>query len=296
MILDFDDILSPFFSYDHRFLRFTEAYGGEGGNNNNNNNNNKNGSPQFFVGPYCANDTQIFLGAYYDQYCSLGDEADADYFLSLNYGSGFPYFSEPILSSNECMSCLDQDGDGNNGNNNNNNNNNGQYNNNYQYYYPESSELCQMTTEESLYKCDRGRGYTSGCFYLNTTLPCLDGRGCPKSASGSDSTWSSSSTSIVTAFYENFSGSNLKTILTEDNNVAITAVALGIIVASCIALMCMCCCRSSSDDGSNELKEKEQVLLNIQAFQTQTPKKKATATWKGKGNTDRQRTGYLGMY
>ncbi|CAB9510469.1 expressed unknown protein [Seminavis robusta] len=154
------------------YLECRQAYGGQNGDNNNNNNNNNynnnNGEIQFFVGPYCDTDSgDVFLGAFFDEYCAM--EADASYFMSLNYGNGFPYFYDAIISTTSgntgyCTACIDQEqqnnGDDDDG-------------------YPDANELCQMTTEEAEYKCDWARQYYTGCTFLNTTLPCLDGRYCP---------------------------------------------------------------------------------------------------------------------
>lgn len=156
----------------------TAAFGGgnnNGGNGNNNNNYNYNNNQNsFYIGPYCSEGQSIYLGAFYDEDCS--NQADADTFQAQNYGDGFPYFNEPILYGNECLSCspFGEENDDDNQYNNNNYNNYNNYNNNQEY---EVNELCQRSTEEAI-KCDANRGYSSGCTFLDYTLPCLDGRGC----------------------------------------------------------------------------------------------------------------------
>ena len=114
-----------------------------------------------YVGPYCVDYTYIYLGAFYDEQCTF--KADSEAFQAQNYGDGFPYFDEAILSGKECLACIAV-GAGDNGNNNNGNNGN-----------EEANALCEKSLEEGI-KCDSKRGYSSGCTFLKTTLPCLDGR------------------------------------------------------------------------------------------------------------------------
>ena len=126
------------------------AYGG-----NNNNNNNKNGGGGFYVGPYCAESEYIYLGAFYDEDCTY--QADTESFQAQNYGDGFPYFDTPVVSSSDCVSCMDAEDNG--------------YHDD-QYYQPEANEFCDRSTEEAI-KCDADRGFYSGCTFLQKTLPCL---------------------------------------------------------------------------------------------------------------------------
>lgn len=161
------------------FSLCTAAFGG-GGDANDNNYNYNYGQNEFYVGPYCVNNRYIFLGAFYDATCTY--QADAATFQALNYGDGFPYFDDPILSGKECLSCLpvdeqmqEQQGNNNDGYNGNQYNQN-QYN---QYQQNEGNQLCEQSTEAAI-KCDSARGYNSGCYFIEKTLPCLDGRGCPQ--------------------------------------------------------------------------------------------------------------------
>ena len=140
------------FSFPRIFV-LSAAFGG------NNNGANRDLKQKFYIGPYCASNQMIYLGAFYDQTCTY--QADTDTFNSQNYGDGFPYMSEPILAGGECLSCLDID----------------QSADDDQYQATEVNDLCQTSVEESI-KCDSGRGYSSGCYFMQYTLPCLDGRGC----------------------------------------------------------------------------------------------------------------------
>jgi hypothetical protein len=168
---------------------------------------------QYFVGPYCKNNKYIHLGAFYDEDCSY--QATSSKFSAQNYGgSSFPYMSDPIIQPDECITCQETEsyyamkaamkqfqnyGNGYNGQQYNNgqaqnnyngqgqNNYNGQGQNNYnaqQYYnyayneeedYGETNDICGGSFEDAI-KCDSSRGYTSGCTYLDETLPALDGR------------------------------------------------------------------------------------------------------------------------
>lgn len=169
----------------------------------------------------------------------------------MNYGSGFPYFNESIIAANECLSCMDQERaaeqQNNNGNNNGNNNYYYQYNDDqyqYKYYNAESNEMCMRATEEANYRCDYKNGYSRGCTFINTTLPCLDGRGCPKESSSSSKSDKDNDSSSSGSFIENGTTStgSLSSIVTDFavtwfNENKIEAVIGGGIVVALVAIM-----------------------------------------------------------
>jgi len=134
------------------------------------------------------------LGAFYDEDCTY--QAYPNEIDAYNYGDGFPYFYDPILQGNECVSCLQvnrEEGDQEENNDENYQYNQYQNNQQYQNYQQqqeeeqnyEANEMCQRTTEEAI-KCDGSRGYYSGCYFLQKTLPCLDGRSCGSDSSDYD--------------------------------------------------------------------------------------------------------------
>lgn len=229
-------------------MTFPEAYGQNQNNNNQNNNNYNGGEVQFFIGPYC--DTQssnLYLGAFYDEYCS--NPADTSYFMSMNYGNGFPYFYDPIIATNTCVSCQNMDENG---------GNNGDDDG-----YPEPNELCQASTEEALYQCDAGRGYEYGCYFLSTTLPCMDGNECPTDdgygdndgagGGNSSSGAADSSTRTVKNQLEKwYSWNGL-----EDREKTMVLVGLASVIVLLIAgvVLCTCCCcrRNQQSDKQNPL-------------------------------------------
>ena len=201
----------------------------------------------FYVGPYCDTDTSnLYLGAFYDEYCRTA--ADASYFMSLNYGNGFPYFYEPILAPNDCITCQNMEQDANGGD-----DDDG---------YPEPNQLCQASTEEATWRCDTDRGYQNGCYFLSTTLPCLDGRYCPveeeetNDNDGSSSGGSGSSSSGTLANTKDkvsqwFSWNGLES--DEQTLVAIAlACALFLFLVLIIGGTCWCrrCCENNNNTAS----------------------------------------------
>jgi len=170
-----------------QYLECDEMEGADGDNNNNNNGNgnygqqnqNQNGVDmyrQYYIGLLCSpSDGQsINIAAFYDAGCT--NYAGTGVYEAFHYGYPLPYENEPIVTKNDCISCLqvDQDNDDNNNNNNNNN-----YNNNQDM---EVSELCQQSYEMAA-KCESNLGsylgqyyYTdvTGCEYINNILPNLE--------------------------------------------------------------------------------------------------------------------------
>jgi hypothetical protein len=144
-------------------------------NNNNNNNNNNNGnynnygnsnlyngidmSASYWTGLSCAsNGKSINLAVFTDAGCT--SKATSGTYEAFNYGVSLPYEKESLISSGECMACVeDSDDDG----------------NNY-----EANEVCTNAYERAA-KCetnlDTGSYYftpdTTGCNYINTILPRL---------------------------------------------------------------------------------------------------------------------------
>lgn len=144
---------------------------------------------QFYVGPYCSDNKYIFLGAFYDEDCTY--KAKNAQFQAQNYGNSFPYFKESIIEPNECVSCQESESYyemkqaykqqqyyAQNANNQN-YGYNGQAAYNYAYDYEmdygDANEVCNSGFEDAI-KCDKNRGYYSGCEFIDSTLPSLDGR------------------------------------------------------------------------------------------------------------------------
>mmetsp|Transcript_49993 Transcript_49993/g.53967 ORF Transcript_49993/g.53967 Transcript_49993/m.53967 type:complete len:425 (-) Transcript_49993:165-1439(-) len=167
------------------FLECDEMEGADGNDNNNNNGNYNYGQQtqtegvnmylSYYVGPLCSPDDgkSIFLAAFFDAGCT--SYAGTGVYEAFHYGYPLPYENEPIVTLDDCISCLqvDQDNDDNNNNNNNN------YNNNQDQ---EVSELCQQSYEMAA-KCESNLGsylgqyyYTdvTGCEYINNILPNLE--------------------------------------------------------------------------------------------------------------------------
>ena len=144
---------------------------------------------QFYIGPYCSENKYIYLGAFYDEYCTY--KAKNARFSGQNYGSSFPYFKEPMIQPSECITCQETESYyqmkqaykqnqyyaqnannqyyGNNGQ--------AQYNYAWDYDmdYGDVNEICNTGFEDAV-KCDKNRGYYSGCNFIDNTLPSLDGR------------------------------------------------------------------------------------------------------------------------
>jgi hypothetical protein len=202
------------FSFFAFFFSITTAAFG-----NNNNNNNNNGGSSFYVGPYCAESEYVYLGAFYDEDCTY--QADTETFNAQNYGDGFPYFETPIITSSDCVSCLDADDNGGGGGDD-------------QYYQPEATEFCDRSTEEAI-KCDKNRGYYSGCTFLQKTMPCLAYGDCDEQGSSEGSGW-----------FDTVSKDSYDTVMTEMMAHRKAAFIMGAfagalmlgIVAACISCVC----------------------------------------------------------
>lgn len=94
------------------------------GNNNNNNNNgnynynaNSNGGidmyRQYWIGPYCASDGKsIHMGTFFDAGCS--SKTQTGVYEAFHYGYPLPFESKPIVTLNDCISCLKVDNNNNN--------------------------------------------------------------------------------------------------------------------------------------------------------------------------------------
>ena len=196
--------------------------------------------------------SNLYLGAYYDQYCS--NPADASYFMSLNYGSGFPFFYDPIIAAGECVSCFDSEADNNGGD-----DDDG---------YPEPNQLCQTSIEEALYKCDSDRGYQNGCYFLSTTLPCQDGRECPtesaeadaddssSSSSGSSTSASDKIASTKEQFSKWFSWNGLEP---EEQTLVAIGLACALFLFIVMMIGCTCWCRRSNTE--TEKSRRDPLLL-----------------------------------
>ena len=160
--------------------------GADGNDNNNGNGNyynqnqNNNGIDMYrayWVGPICSqkDGKSIHMSAFYDAGCTA--PAPSGTYEAFHYGAALPFESEPIVTLNDCISCLKVDQDANNNNNNNNGNNNNNQNQNM-----EVLELCEQSYEMAA-KCESGLSSyvgqyyytdTSGCEYINNILPRLE--------------------------------------------------------------------------------------------------------------------------
>jgi hypothetical protein len=139
----------------------------EGGNNNKNQNNYYYGDNnfyygQYYVGPYCPDGKNIYLGLFYDQGCSA--KADISQYAQRMGGAELPYSNKSLVTENDCIACLVVNE--NNENNNNNNNNNVQL-----------EELC-TNMHAAAARCEDGMSITypdsSACDYVKNILPRLD--------------------------------------------------------------------------------------------------------------------------
>ena len=92
------------------------------GNQNSNSNSGVDLYRSYWLGPMCSpkDGKSIFLAAFYDAGCT--SYAGTGVYEAFNYGYSLPFESEPIVTLNDCISCLVVDEDNNNNNNNNNNN------------------------------------------------------------------------------------------------------------------------------------------------------------------------------
>ena len=191
------------------------------------------------------------MAAFYDEDCTY--KAENAKFSAQNYGSSFPYFAESMISPNECIACQDAEShyqykqavkqqqyyaqQANGANYQNGQNMNGQQN----YYWDqdmdfEANEVCG-TWEDSI-KCDSNRGFYSGCTFLETTLPKLDGR--------------SSKTGVHA-----FDSSSLDK-LKKNKAWAISMGVLAAVLLGVIAFMCGLC-GGSSDSKKISLLEKKRT-------------------------------------
>jgi len=136
----------------------------------NNNNNGVDMYKQYYVGATCKDGKNIYLSAFNDPGCV--SPAGSGVYEAFNYGYPLPYEKEPIIPTNECISCLQVDENA--------NQNNGNYNYNGNYgQEQEVAEICQQSYQESV-KCESklnlGQYYyadTSGCEFINKILPSL---------------------------------------------------------------------------------------------------------------------------
>jgi hypothetical protein len=237
------------------------GYNGNQYNQNQYQNQQQQEAVQYFVGPYCKNSKYIHLGSFYDEDCSY--PADTAQFRSQNYGASFPYMSdsEPIISPDECITCQETEsyyamkaamkqfqyygnqysngqqynnGQAQNNYNGGQNNYNGQQNYNYAYNqdedYGEASDLCGSSFEDAV-KCDSDRGYTSGCYYLDTTLPTLDGR---------------------SAYFKNQDVADVYDKLKKNKN---TAIGMGVVAAVALTALALMCGLCGSGGGNSNKKE-----------------------------------------
>jgi hypothetical protein len=69
------------------------------------NNQAANANYMYYVGPYCSNNADVYLGAFYDENCMR--PAGKSTFSAQKYGDSFPYFFEPVIKQGECISCMD---------------------------------------------------------------------------------------------------------------------------------------------------------------------------------------------
>lgn len=129
---------------------------------------------QYYIGPYCSrkDGKSIHLGVFYDQGCV--NHADVAVYANKNYGVELPYSKESMVTTNDCMSCLQQDQNQNQNNNNNNNQNQNNNNNNQNY---EITELCQQSYQSAA-KCEKNMDIyypdSTGCNYISNILPRLE--------------------------------------------------------------------------------------------------------------------------
>lgn len=132
----------------------------QGGNNNNNNKNNYyygNGNDyyygQYYVGPYCPDGKNIFLGLFYDQGCSA--QADISQYALRSGGSELPYSSKSLVTAGDCLACGST-------------NDNGE---------AEIAEVCYTLQQEAA-RCEENMEITypdtSACDYIKNILPRLD--------------------------------------------------------------------------------------------------------------------------
>uniref|UniRef100_A0A7S4JT59 Uncharacterized protein n=1 Tax=Odontella aurita TaxID=265563 RepID=A0A7S4JT59_9STRA len=139
-----------------------------------------------FIGPYCADGSDIYLGVFDDAGCVNHAEDGVSTFEKYNYRE-LPYARESLVGD-ECVSCEQVDEDANDDNNNgNNNNNNGDV---------EILEMCERMYEQSA-KCEANLEYSgysnywyadnTACNYINNILPRLDKAFGVRSSSGSGS-------------------------------------------------------------------------------------------------------------
>lgn len=191
----------------------------------------------------------IYLAAFYDEDCTY--KAENAKFASENYGNSFPYFKESMIEPNSCITCQETESyyemkqaikqaqyyQQNAQNNQANYGGNGeQMEDQYNYYWGEdmdfgdANEMCN--TWEDAIKCDENRGLYSGCTFLETTLPSLDGRGTHEK------------------FQNTFDRASDK--IKKNKNIAI---AMGVLAAVLLAALAFTCglCGGSSDDSSKKI-------------------------------------------
>ena len=108
----------------------------------------------YYVGPYCKDASLIYLGTFLDNECTYtATHATFTSKYKTNNGESFPYFDTPIVASEECISCQDEDEElemENNANaqQGNNANNNNAYQYMQRYYYNNGQDQQQQQQEE----------------------------------------------------------------------------------------------------------------------------------------------------
>lgn len=161
----------------------------------------------FYVGPYCKDASQIFLGTFMDDKCTYAaTHATFSSTYKTKSGESFPYFQSPIVAVGQCISCQDEQDVydqimAQTQNSNNNRANSNQYMQRSSYYSYNNNDLEEEGEEEqeptnvndlcnylkegedgTVISCvyssqadgDNNANY-AGCSYLDM-LPTLDGR------------------------------------------------------------------------------------------------------------------------
>ncbi|KAL7559029.1 hypothetical protein ACA910_016372 [Epithemia clementina (nom. ined.)] len=203
----------------------------------------------FYVGPYCKDASQIFLGTFMDEKCTY---AATHATFSSNYrsknGEAFPYFQSPIVAVGECISCQDEEQYlteqqkmtnyyKNNGGNQYMQRSSYYYNNNYQQQEAETNGLCyyiEEADEDTLISCvytyengEKNNANYAGCSYLDM-LPSLDGR-----------------------YSKSMSSAN--NLLGLQNNYTVILAAIAFVLAMTVAAVTMC--------DPTSIQEKKEALL-----------------------------------
>ncbi|KAL7578272.1 hypothetical protein ACA910_012688 [Epithemia clementina (nom. ined.)] len=173
---------NPSYAYKNGYNNYAYQYAQ---NANGNQNANSFWRNYYYLGLSCKNNADVVLKAFYDEECSY-PASETEVQEAMGSYTDLPYLQgTPILAKGTCISCIDDEQAQKQEEENNNYNgygyNNYNYNNaDYWAEQPDANDLCGLVTnvdgDGNVIVCDQSRYQTSGCAWIQQTLPSLDGR------------------------------------------------------------------------------------------------------------------------